>query len=130
MENFRLVLPEHLNHFGYLFGGQLLRWIDEVTWIAASLEFPGCNFVTIGMDRVEFRKPVRGGAILRFAIQRSHQGATSVQYSANVFADDIESGREDIVFSTHITFVCLDESGNKAPLLRREGPARGTTGAL
>ena len=41
MENRRLVLPEHLNHFGFLFGGQLLRWVDGTAWIAASLDYPG-----------------------------------------------------------------------------------------
>lgn len=29
MENFTLVRPEHLNHHGYLFGGVLLKWVDE-----------------------------------------------------------------------------------------------------
>jgi acyl-CoA hydrolase len=122
MENHRLVLPEHLNHHGYLFGGHMLRWVDEASWIAASLEFPGCSFVTIAMDRVEFRRPVRGGAILRFDVQRSHTGTTSVQYSVNVFADDIDTGREDIVFSTHVTFVCLDGAGKKV----RVEPPHGT----
>ncbi|MGD0283399.1 MAG: hotdog domain-containing protein, partial [Dissulfurispiraceae bacterium] len=61
MENYKLVLPEHLNQFGYLFGGNLLKWVDEVAWIAASLDFPGCKFVTIGMDRVEFRKSIKQG---------------------------------------------------------------------
>ena len=29
MENYNLVRQEHLNHNGYLFGGQMLMWIDE-----------------------------------------------------------------------------------------------------
>jgi hypothetical protein len=36
METHRLVLPANLNHYGFLFGGQLLAWIDEASWIAAS----------------------------------------------------------------------------------------------
>jgi acyl-CoA hydrolase len=116
MENFRLVLPEHLNHFGYLFGGHLLLWVDEISWIAASLDYPGCHFVTIGMDRVEFRRPVHQGAILRFDVNRGAVGRTSVQYTVNVFADDIDSGREESVFSTHVTFVCLDGEGRKTAL--------------
>ena len=50
MENHRLVLPEHLNHYGFLFGGHLLKWVDEFAYIAATIEYPGYNFVTIGMD--------------------------------------------------------------------------------
>jgi acyl-CoA hydrolase len=123
MENYRLVLPEHLNHYGYLFGGHLLLWVDEISWVAASLDFPGCRFVTIGMDRVEFRKPVHGGAILRFDVRQERIGRTSVQYTVTVFADDIDTGAEESVFSTHVTFVCLDNQGRKTGIPRVESPA-------
>jgi len=29
METHRLVLPSDLNHYGFLFGGRLLAWIDD-----------------------------------------------------------------------------------------------------
>lgn len=116
MENYKLVLPEHLNHYGYLFGGNLLKWIDEVSWIAASRDHPGCRFVTIAMDKVEFRRSVREGSILRFVAERSRAGRTSVHYAVTVYADDIDTGDEEIVFSTHVSFVCLDEAGNKQPI--------------
>ncbi len=116
MENYKLVLPEHMNQFGYLFGGNLLKWIDEVAWIAASLDFPGCKFVTIAMDRIEFRKSVKDGSILRFLVERSKIGKTSVQYVVSVFNADNESGGGKAVFSTHVTFVRLDDEGNKAEI--------------
>ncbi len=116
MEHYKLVLPEHLNHYGYLFGGNMLKWVDEYAWIAASLENPGCKFVTIGMDRVEFRKGVTKGSILRFDVQKAEQGTSSIRYTVNVFADDIETAREETVFSTHVSFVCLDSGGRKMPI--------------
>ena len=118
MENYKLVLPEHLNQFGYLFGGNLLKWVDEIAWIAASLDFPGCKFVTIGMDKIEFRKSIKKGSILRFLVERAKIGKTSVQYAVNVFNEDIESGDVKGVFSTHVTFVCVDDEGNKADILK------------
>src|SRR5208282_3246501 len=118
MENYKLVLPEHLNQFGYLFGGNLLKWVDEIAWIAASLDFPGCTFVTIGMDRVEFRKSVKEGSILRFVVEKAKIGKTSVQYAVNVFNEDkeTEGGDDKEAFSTHVTFVCLDNEGSKADI--------------
>ena len=121
MENYKLVLPEHMNHYGYLFGGNLLKWVDEISWIAASVDHPGCKFVTVAMDKVEFRRSVRLGAILRFDVQKCRSGTTSVQYRSEVYCDDIETGEEQMVFSTHITFVCLDAAGNKAPIPTRPG---------
>jgi len=116
MENYKLVLPEHLNHYGYLFGGNLLQWVDETAWIAASLDYPGCSFVTIAMDKVEFRKSVREGAILRIDAQKSRAGNTSVQYTVNVFPGDTGAEAKEAIFSTKITFVCINENGQKKSL--------------
>jgi acyl-CoA hydrolase len=112
MESFKLVLPEHLNHYGYLFGGNLLQWVDETAYIAVSLDYPGCNFVTIAMDRVEFRKSIRQGAILRLEAHRQRVGTTSVGYLVEVFDGPAPAP----VFSTQITFVALDTEGRKKPL--------------
>lgn len=116
INQYKLVLPEHLNHYGHLFGGNMLKWVDEYSWIAASLDYPGRKFVTIGMEAVEFRKGVFQGTILRFELEKSREGNTSVSYAVRVFADNIESGAEELVFSTHVTFVNVDEAGNKRPL--------------
>jgi len=113
MENHKLVLPQHLNHYGYLFGGNLLKWVDEYAWIAAVREYPGRRFVTIGMDRVEFHRSVREGAILRFDIRQCRKGNTSVRYEANVYAEDPMTGGEERIFTTTITYVCLDDEGRK-----------------
>lgn len=116
MENYKLVLPEHLNHYGYLFGGSLLKWVDEVAYIAATLDYPGCNFVTIAMDQVEFRQNARQGSILRFQTTRNHTGTTSVQYTVTVFRKDVDTGQESEIFFTNITFVRVNLEGRKVPL--------------
>lgn len=121
MINHKLVLPEHLNHYGYLFGGNLLKWVDEYAWIAATLEYPGCNFVTMAMDRVEFKKSIHEGAVLRFEIVKDRAGATSVQYTVTVFAKNIHTGKEEPVFSTNVTFVRVDNYGKKIPLPAQSG---------
>ena len=116
MESHKLVLPEHLNHYGYLFGGHLLKWVDEMGWIAASMDHPGCNFVTRAMDTVEFKSSVREGATLRLDVERKSIGTTSVTYTVEVSAGNIETGGRESVFSTNITYVCVDAEGNKRPL--------------
>jgi len=113
MINHKLVLPEHLNHYGYLFGGYLLHWVDEYAYITANLDFPGHRFVTIGLDNVVFRKSIRMGSVLKFDINRSRLGGTSASYNVKVFSDSIESGEVELVFDTNITFVNIDEEGNK-----------------
>ncbi|SEQ46724.1 Acyl-CoA hydrolase [Ectothiorhodospira magna] len=124
MDTFKLVRPEHLNHYGYLFGGFLLKWVDEIAWIAASRDHPGCRFVTVAMNGVEFHRGVHQGAVLRFNSREHKRGNTSVQYAVSVFCDDLESGTEEPIFSTCITFVRLDNEGNKIPLPAADGSVK------
>ena len=111
MESYKLVRPPHLNHFGYLFGGELLKWVDETSWLAASKEYPACKFVTVAMDRVEFKRSVRQGTLLRLDVRRQQVGRTSVQYWVAVFSENLETGEEQQIFTTGVTFVCLDDTG-------------------
>ena len=116
MDNYTIVRKEHQNHYGYLFGGALLSWVDEFAWICASLDFPGCSMVTVGMDQVSFKERVVNGSILRFNILPVHRGTSSVSYAVNVYADAPGASEEKIVFSTKVTLVRIDAEGKKCPL--------------
>lgn len=116
MDTFTLVRPEHLNHHGYLFGGMMLKWVDENAWMAASRQYPGCTLVTVGMDACRFKHRVDNGSILRFHINKVQQGRTSASYSVNVYADSPGAEKETEVFSTSVTFVHLDDSGRPREL--------------
>ncbi|MCX6877880.1 MAG: acyl-CoA thioesterase [Verrucomicrobia bacterium] len=113
METHRLVLPGDLNHYGFLFGGRLLAWIDEASWIAASLDYPACQFVTVAMDTVEFHHSVREGTILTIRCERTREGTTSATYAVKVWD---WKARPDPIFSTCVTFVRVDAGGHKLPL--------------
>jgi acyl-CoA hydrolase len=116
VDTYCFVRPEHLNHHNFLFGGQLLKWVDEYAWLAAALDYPSCVLVTRAMDNILFSKRVENGSILRFNITRKNQGNTSVTYEAKVFAKELCPCSEEIIFSTNITFVSLDENGKKCLL--------------
>lgn len=110
METHRLVLPGDLNQYGFLFGGRLLAWIDEASWIAASLDYPHCQFVTVAMDTVEFHHSVRDGTILKISCIREREGNTSTSYAVRVTDEKAGGG---LIFSTLVTFVSVDDEGRK-----------------
>jgi acyl-CoA hydrolase len=116
MENFKLVLPEHLNHYGYLFGGNLLKWVDESAYIAARRRYPSLELVTVSMNRVEFRQRVELGSILVFEVGEAQVGITSLTYPVKVFLAAAPSSAGPPVFTTTVTYVSIDEAGNKRPL--------------
>lgn len=110
MKHYKLLLPEHLNNNGVLFGGNLLKWIDEFAYITASLEYPKNKFVTIGLDSVVFKEPIESGAILCFDMTREKLGETSIKLLVKVYYPQEE---ERVLFQTYITFVNISKKGNK-----------------
>lgn len=116
MTSFKLVMPGDLNHYGFLFGGKMLMWVDEIAWIAVSGDYPGCNFVTVGMSEVTFHKSVHPHSVLRFETARRRVGRTSVTYHVDVFRRQLDARDETRVFTTDITFVRVDGNGAKMPI--------------
>lgn len=113
MDHYKIVLPADLNDYGSLFGGTLLKWVDEIAYIRISLDFPGQSFVTIGLANVEFRHPIRKGQILRFSCDKIRVGKTSVTYNVKVYAARYQTDKDKVLFENTISFVCVDEAGNK-----------------
>jgi acyl-CoA hydrolase len=120
LNTFNTVRSEHLNHHNYLFGGQMLFWVDENAWLTAARDFPGYRLVTRGMERISFEKSVINGSILRFHILPVNQGNSSVQYQVDVYADSPGEESEALVFSNKVTFVSVDCNGTKIPLPRQD----------
>jgi acyl-CoA hydrolase len=120
MNHYKLILPEHLNHDGFLFGGNMLKWIDEFAYITASQDFPENRFVTVALDNVSFRHAVTGGEIIRFEVNRHHIGRTSAQYNVRVFGTRRHSCPDTILFETKITFVAVDRNGHKQEIQHKD----------
>jgi acyl-CoA hydrolase len=116
MQTYKLVLPEHLNHAGFLFGGNLLKWVDEAAYMAARLDYPACEFVTVAMNQVMFKQRVELGSILKFEVLRARVGNTSVDYAVTVRKSGGITPSDTVIFSTTATFVHIDSSGQKQPL--------------
>ena len=92
----------------------MLSWVDEASWIAASLDFPQCRFVTIAMDQVQFHHSVREGTILTIESTRISIGRTSVTYQ--VVVNDTKHVASNPLFATRVSFVNVSESGEKSPV--------------
>lgn len=118
MQHFKLILPEHLNHHGKLFGGNMLKWIDEFAYITATQEFPMNTFLTKALDNVVFRKAVSSGEIIRFDVTLARLGRTSVVYNVKAYGTRVNEQVSEVLFETRITFVAVDDDGNKAEIIK------------
>ena len=108
------MMPKDTNRHGTIFGGVLLANIDLAGAIAAQREVqrrggnPKAAFVTVAINRVEFRKPVLVGDVVRFETSIVKIGRTSITVRIDVKA---ERGTETIhVTDAEGVFVGVDLS--------------------
>ncbi len=97
-----VMLPKDTNPHGTIFGGVILSYIDMAGALAARRELklrngnPKASFVTVAINRVEFKKPVLVGDVVKFQTSITRIGRTSMTVHIDVHA---ERGAETI----HVT---------------------------
>ena len=74
-----VVRPQNLNHAGTLFGGTLMAHADELAYVAATLTFPGCTFVTKVFCEFNFVSGAVEGDIIRTEAEVLSKGRSSVK---------------------------------------------------
>ncbi|HAG63497.1 MAG TPA: acyl-CoA thioesterase, partial [Kocuria sp.] len=106
------VKPEDLNANGTLFGGSLLRWIDEEAAIYAIVQLGNRRAVTKYMSEIEFVSSAVEGDLIEMGLTATRFGRTSLTMRAQV-RNMIT--RELILSIDKIVFVSLDENGEPVP---------------
>ena len=113
--NFRTrkwVKPEDLNANGSLFGGSLLRWIDEEAAIYAIIQLGNYSVVTKFISEIEFQASAKQGDLIEMGLRATHFGRTSLTMRAAV-RNMIT--RKTILTIEKMVFVNLGEDGRPAP---------------
>jgi acyl-CoA thioesterase YciA len=107
-----VMMPRDTNPFGTIFGGVILSYIDMAGSIGARREvlLAGGNstaaFVTVAINRVEFKQPVLVGDVVRFVTKLVRLGRTSVTMHIDVLS---ERGTQTIhVTDAEVVYVAVD----------------------
>jgi acyl-CoA hydrolase len=78
------VRPEDLNANGSLFGGSLLRWIDEEAAIYAIIQLGNHHVVTKYLSEINFESSAQQGDLLELGLVATRFGRTSITMRAVV----------------------------------------------
>lgn len=106
------VKPEDLNANGTLFGGSLLRWIDEEAAIYAIVQLGNQRAVTKYMSEINFVSSAEQGDIIEMGLTATGFGRTSLTMRAQVR----NMITRDLILSIDkIVFVNLDREGRPVP---------------
>ena len=105
------VKPEDLNPNGTLFGGSLLRWIDEEAAIYAIIQLGNHRVVTKFISEINFEASARPGDLIEMGLVATHFGRTSMTMRAEV-RNMIT--RKVILSIEKLVFVNINEAGEPA----------------
>lgn len=106
------VKPEDLNPNGSLFGGTLLRWIDEEAVIYAIIQLGNPHVVTKFISEINFVSSAKQGDIIELGITATHFGTSSITLTCEVRN---KITRKTILSIDKLVFVNLDENGTPVP---------------
>src|SRR5690606_11303807 len=106
------IKPEDLNPNGTLFGGSLLKWIDEEAAIYAIIQLDNPKVVTKFISEINFVSSAKVGDIIELGMTATHFGSTSLTLRCEVRN---KLTRTVILAIEKLVFVNLDADGNPAP---------------
>ncbi|UTW62054.1 acyl-CoA thioesterase [bacterium SCSIO 12741] len=112
----KLCMVRDIGIHGNLFGGIMMSWIDEAAASYASQICHTPNMVTVKIEEVAFKKPVKVGFQIRIYGEVEHVGNTSITMQIEARKYNVYSGEETLVCKTRIVFVRIDESGESVPI--------------
>lgn len=103
-------MPQHANVMGNVFGGVILSLVDRVAAVAA-IRHARRQCVTVSVDKVNFREPIRVGELVTAKARVNFTGRTSMEVGVKVIAENVLTGEQRHTNSCYLTYVALDERG-------------------
>jgi acyl-CoA hydrolase len=105
-----LMMPQHANIMGNVFGGVLLALLDRAAAVAA-IRHAGKPCVTVSVDKVDFKEPIHVGELVTAFARVNYAGHTSMEVGVKIIAENVLSAEKRHTNSCYITYVALDEQG-------------------
>jgi acyl-CoA hydrolase len=109
-ETSQLMLPQHSNNLGLVFGGVILAMMDTASAVCA-IRHARTTCVTASVDRVDFREPVHLGDLVIMKCSVNYVGRTSMEVGVRVESEDLTTGIRRHTNSCYLTFVAIDRNG-------------------
>ena len=108
-----------LGFHGNLFGGKLLAWMDAAGAGFAAEVCDTPRMVTKLIDKCIFNKPAREGQLLKIYGAVEMVGNTSLTVRLETRSHNVYNGKQNLILSTNMVFVRIDEQGDAIPISDR-----------
>ena len=114
-----IVLPGDTNAHDTMFGGLLMKHIDETAAISARRHCRGA-VVTASNDGVHFHQPIQRDDIVILQSYVCSVGRTSMEIFVKIMTESSQDESRNVAAISFLTFVALDEHGKptEVPLVK------------
>jgi acyl-CoA hydrolase len=102
----RVMMPQDANVAGNVFGGTILKMVDEIAYVAATMH-ARANVVTASVDRMAFLSPVHVGDLLTLKANVNAVWRSSMEVGVRIEAMDPRTGTVRHTGSSYLTVVAL-----------------------
>jgi acyl-CoA thioesterase YciA len=100
-----------------LFGGTMLSWMDEAGGSFAAVRCCSPNMITLKVDEVIFKKPVKVKEHIKIYGKVLSLGRSSIKILIEARSINFKNDAEELVCSTEMVFVKIDENGKASPIV-------------
>jgi len=111
----QLMQPEHANNLGNVHGGWIMKLMDEAGGLAC-VRHARRRVVTVAIDQMVFRQPIRIGDLVIITAEVSYVGRTSMETEVQVMAENPVTGECTHTNTGYLVYVALDENGRPIPV--------------
>lgn len=106
-QSVQIVLNNHINGYGRLFGGELLAWVDVLAGVVAR-RHSEYEVTTLAIDSVQFKKPVYVDSIVELRAKVTWVGNTSMEVRVDTFAEYPKKFYRELVNTAYLLYVAID----------------------
>jgi len=111
----QLMHPEHANLLGNVHGGWIMKLVDEAGALAY-MRHAQKKVVTVAIDSMTFREPIRIGDLIILNAEVSYTGRTSMEAEVQVLAENPITGERTHTNTAYLVYVALDDEGKPTPV--------------
>ena len=117
----QLMHPEHTNLLGNVHGGWIMKLVDEAAALAC-MRHAQKKVVTVAIDSMTFRRPIRIGDLVILNAEVAYTGRTSMEAEVHVVAENPITGERTHTNTAYLVYVALDDEGrpSQVPALKAE----------
>jgi acyl-CoA hydrolase len=120
----QLMQLEQANLLGNVHGGWIMKLVDEAGALAG-MRHAQQRVVTVAIDQMVFRQPIRIGDLVILNAEVTYTGRTSMEVVVQVVAENPITGERTHTNTAYLVYVALGEDGKPIPVppLIAENPA-------